>query len=419
MATNIPPHNLGEVIDAVTHFLDNPDSTPEDLMAFVKGPDLPTGATIMGRQGIRDAYETGRGSIKVRAVTTIEEGTQGRSNIVVSELPYQVNKARLAEKIADLVKTGKVKDVVDVRDESNREGMRLVIVCKRGANPQVVLNQLYKQTQLQDSIGVIMLALVDDVPRTLNLAEMIGYYVDHQVDVVARRTQYDKRKAEERDHIVQGLLIALANLDEVIKIIRASQDSEEARTKLMKKFKLSEIQANHILDMPLRRLTRLAREELEQEHEELVARIAYLDSLLQDPKKLRSVIKDELAEIRKKHANARRTKIRADEGEIDIEDLIAEEDVVITVTRAGYVKRVAVDTFRRQGRGGKGIRGATLKEEDVVANVFTTTTHHWLLFFTTKGKVYRVKVHEVPDASRIARGLYAANLPGVAITGEE
>jgi DNA gyrase subunit A len=419
MATNIPPHNLGEVIDAVTHFLDHPDSTPEDLMAFVKGPDFPTGATIMGRQGIRDAYETGRGSIKVRAVTTIEEGTQGRSNIVVSELPYQVNKARLAEKIAELVKTGKVKDVVDVRDESNREGMRLVIVCKRSANPQVVLNQLYKQTQLQDSIGVIMLALVDDVPRTLNLAEMIGYYVDHQVDVVSRRTAFDKRKAEERDHIVQGLLIALANLDEVIKIIRASQDSEEARTKLMKKFKLSEIQANHILDMPLRRLTRLAREELEQEHQELIERIAYLDSLLKDPKKLRGVIKDELAEIRKKHANARRTRIRADEGEIDIEDLIAEEDVVITVTRAGYVKRVAVDTFRRQGRGGKGIRGATLKEEDVVANVFTTTTHHWLLFFTTKGKVYRVKVHEVPDSSRTARGLYAANLPGVAISGDE
>jgi DNA gyrase subunit A len=419
MATNIPPHNLGEVIDAVTHFLDHPESTPEDLMAFVKGPDFPTGATIMGRQGIRDAYETGRGSIKVRAVTTIEEGTQGRSNIVVTELPYQVNKARLAEKVAELVKTGKVKDVVDVRDESNREGMRLVIVCKRGANPQVVLNQLYKQTQLQDSIGVIMLALVDDVPRTLNLAEMIGYYVDHQVDVVSRRTAYDKRKAEERDHIVQGLLIALANLDEVIKIIRGSQDSEEARTKLMKKFKLSEVQANHILDMPLRRLTRLALEELEQEHRELLERIAYLDSLLKDPKKLRGVIKDELAEIRKKHANARRTRIRADEGEIDIEDLIAEEDVVITVTRAGYVKRVAVDTFRRQGRGGKGIRGTTLKEEDVVANVFTTTTHHWLLFFTTKGKVYRVKVHEVPDSSRTARGLYAANLPGVAIAGDE
>jgi DNA gyrase subunit A len=388
-------------------------------MKFVKGPDFPTGATIMGRQGIRDAYETGRGSIKVRAVTTIEEGSQGRSVIVVSELPYQVNKARVAEKIADLVKAGKVKDVVDVKDESNRKGMRLVIVCKRGANPQVVLNQLYKQTQLQESFGVIMLALVDGIPRTLTLAEMIGYYVDHQVDVVTRRTQYEKRRAEERDHIVQGLLIALQNLDEVIRIIRGSADSEEARTKLMKKFKLSEIQANHILDMPLRRLTRLAREELEKEHEDLVGKIAHLDSLLKDPKKLRNVIKEELAETRKKHANARRTRIRADEGEIDIEDLIAEEDVVITVTRAGYVKRVQIDTFRRQGRGGKGIRGTTLKEEDVVSNVFTTTTHHWLLVFTTRGKVYRVKVHEVPDSSRTARGVYAANLPGVAISGDE
>jgi DNA gyrase subunit A len=419
MATNIPPHNMGEVIDAVVHYLDNPEATPEELMKFVKGPDFPTGATIMGRQGIRDAYETGRGSIKVRAVTTIEEGSQGRSVIVVSELPYQVNKARVAEKIADLVKAGKVKDVVDVKDESNRKGMRLVIVCKRGANPQVVLNQLYKQTQLQESFGVIMLALVDGIPRTLTLAEMIGYYVDHQVDVVTRRTQYEKRRAEERDHIVQGLLIALQNLDEVIRIIRGSADSEEARTKLMKKFKLSEIQANHILDMPLRRLTRLAREELEKEHEDLVGKIAHLDSLLKDPKKLRNVIKEELAETRKKHANARRTRIRADEGEIDIEDLIAEEDVVITVTRAGYVKRVQIDTFRRQGRGGKGIRGTTLKEEDVVSNVFTTTTHHWLLVFTTRGKVYRVKVHEVPDSSRTARGVYAANLPGVAISGDE
>jgi DNA gyrase subunit A len=419
MATNIPPHNLGEVIDAVTHFLDNPEATPDELMRFVKGPDFPTGATIMGRQGIRDAYETGRGSIKVRAVCTIEEGSQGRSNIVVTELPYQVNKARLAEKIADLVKLGKTKDIADVKDESNRQGMRLVIVCKRGANAQVVLNQLYKQTQLQESFGVIMLALVDGVPRTLNLAEMIGYYVDHQVDVVTRRTRYDERRAEERDHIVQGLLIALANLDEVIKIIRASQDADEARTKLMKKFKLSEVQANHILDMPLRRLTRLAREELEREHEELLERIAYLDSLLQDPKKLRSVISEELAEIRKKHANTRRTAIRADEGDLDVEDLIAEEDVVLTVSRAGYVKRVAIDTFRRQGRGGKGVKGTSLKEEDVIKNVFTTTTHHWLLVFTTRGKVYRVKVHEVPDASRTARGIYAANLPGVVVSADE
>ena len=420
MATNIPPHNLGEVIDAVVHTIDHPDATPADLMKFVKGPDFPTGASIMGKQGIKDAYETGRGSIKVRAVTTIEEGSAGRSNIVVTELPYQVNKARLAEKIAELVKTGRIKEIADVQDHSSgRAGMRLVIVLKRGANPHVVLNQLYKHTQLQDSFGVIMLALVDNVPRTLNLAEMIGYYVDHQVDVVTRRTKFEKRKAEERDHIVQGLLIALGHLDQVIKIIRASQDAEEARTKLMSTFKLSEIQANHILDMPLRRLTKLARAELEKEHKDLLARIRYLNSLLKDPKKLRAVIKEELAEIRKKHADARRSQIKAEEGEFDIEDLIAEEDVVITVSRAGYVKRVPIDTFRRQGRGGKGIKGATLKEEDVIANVFTTTTHHWLLFFTTKGKVYRVKVHEVPDSTRIARGLYAANLPGVQVSADE
>jgi DNA gyrase subunit A len=420
MATNIPPHNLGEVIDAVIHTLDHPEATPAQLMKFVKGPDFPTGAVIMGRDGIRDAYETGRGSIKIRAVCSVEEGSGGRARIVVTELPYQVNKARLAEKIAELVRTGKVKEIADLKDHSSgRAGMRLVIDLKRGANPQVVLNQLYKHTQLQESFGVIMLALVDGIPRTLNLAEAIGYYVDHQVDVVTRRARFDLRKAEERDHIVQGLLIALDHLDEVIKIIRASQDAERARTKLMSTFKLSEIQANHILDMPLRRLTKLARTELEQEHKELLDRIKYLKALLKDPKKIRGVIKEELLEIKKKHADPRRTQIRADEGSFDIEDLIAEEDVVITVSRAGYVKRVPIDTFRRQGRGGKGVRGATLKEEDVVTNVFTTTTHHWLLFFTTKGKVYRVKVHEVPDSSRTARGLYAANLPGVAIAGDE
>jgi DNA gyrase subunit A len=420
MATNIPPHNLGEVIDAVIHTLDHPEATPAQLMKFVKGPDFPTGAVIMGRDGIRDAYETGRGSIKIRAVCSVEEGSGGRARIVVTELPYQVNKARLAEKIAELVRTGKVKEIADLKDHSSgRAGMRLVIDLKRGANPQVVLNQLYKHTQLQESFGVIMLALVDGIPRTLNLAEAIGYYVDHQVDVVTRRARFDLRKAEERDHIVQGLLIALDHLDEVIKIIRASQDAERARTKLMSTFKLSEIQANHILDMPLRRLTKLARTELEQEHKELLDRIKYLKAVLKDPKKIRGVIKEELLEIKKKHADPRRTQIRADEGSFDIEDLIAEEDVVITVSRAGYVKRVPIDTFRRQGRGGKGVRGATLKEEDVVTNVFTTTTHHWLLFFTTKGKVYRVKVHEVPDSSRTARGLYAANLPGVAIAGDE
>jgi DNA gyrase subunit A len=389
-------------------------------MKFVKGPDFPTGAVILGKEGIHDAYQTGRGSIKVRAVCSIEEVTGGRSRIVVSELPYQVNKARLLEKIADLVKAGRVKDIADLNDHSSgREGMRVAIDLKRGANPQVVLNQLYKHTQLQDNFSVIMLALVDGVPRTLNLAEVIGYYVDHQIEVVTRRTAYEKRKAEERDHIVQGLLIALDHLDEVIKIIRGSQDADEARTKLIRKFKLTEIQANHILDMPLRRLTRLAREELEAEHAELLARIKRLASILRSPAKLRGVIKDELEQIKAKHADARRTSLKADEGDLDLEDLIAEEDVVITVSRAGYVKRVPIDTFRRQGRGGKGVKGANLKEEDVVANVFTTTTHHWLLFFTTKGKVYRVKVHEVPDSSRTARGLFAANLPGVQISGDE
>ena len=414
MATNIPPHNLGEVIDAVAHFLDNPESTPEELMRFVKGPDVPTGAVVMGRQGIKDMYETGRGSIKVRAVAHIEEGSAGRSKIVVTELPYQVNKARVAEKIAELANAGRLKDVADVRDESNKEGMRLVIYTKRAANPQVVLNQLYRHTQLQDNFGAIMLALVDNVPRTLNLAELIGYYIDHQVDVVTRRTQYELRRAEERDHIVQGLLIALANLDEVIKIIRGSQDADEARKKLMTKFKLSEIQANHILDMPLRRLTRLAREELEQEHKDLLATIKRLKALLRDPKKIRARIKEELLEVRKRFADPRRTQLKADEGELDVEDLISEEDVVITVSRAGYVKRQPIDAFRRQGRGGKGVIGANLKEEDVIKHVFTTTTHHWMLFFTSKGKVYRVKVHEIPESGRTARGTYAANLVGVA-----
>jgi DNA gyrase subunit A len=420
MATNMPPHNLGEVIDGVIHFVDHPEAKPLELMKFVKGPDFPTGGLILGKDGIKDAYTTGRGSIKVRAVCSIEEAPNGRQRIVVTELPYQVNKARLAEKIAELVRSGRLKDVADIKDHSSgREGMRLVIDLKRGANPQVVLNQLYKHTQLQDSFGVINLALVDGVPKTLNLAELVGYYVDHQIEVVTRRTRYELRKAEERDHIVKGLLIALDNLDAVIKVIRGSQDAEEARGKLMEQFKLSEIQANHILDMPLRRLTRLARAELEQEHKDLLARIRYLKGLLKDPKKIRGVIKEELLEIKRKYADKRRTQLKADEGELDAEDLIAEEDVVITVSRAGYVKRQPIENFRRQGRGGKGIRGANLKEEDVINDVFTTSTHHWLLFFTSRGKVYRVKVHEVPESGRTARGTYAANLPGVSIAGDE
>jgi DNA gyrase subunit A len=420
MATNIPPHNLAEVVDAVSAAIDNPDITVRQLMRHMKGPDFPTGGIIMGKDGIRDYFNTGRGSIRVRGRAIIEEDSRGRQKLVITEIPYQVNPLRVAEKIEELRQSRRMPEIAAVRNESSsRAGMRVVVELGRAANPHIVLNRLYKNTQLQESFGVINLALVDGVPRTLPLTETIQHYITHQIEVVTRRTRYELRKAEERDHIVQGLIIALANLDEVIKIIRGSADADEARTKLMTRFKLSEIQANHILDMPLRRLTRLEREKLEEEHKELLATIRRLKALLKDPKKIRGVIKDELSEIKKKHSDPRRTEIRADEGEIDIEDLVAEQDVFITVSRAGYVKRMPVETYRRQGRGGRGVRGATLKEEDVIAHVFTTTTRHWLLFFTNSGKVYRVKVHEVPEGSRTARGTYAANLPGVSLSGDE
>src|SRR5436190_4142758 len=426
MATNIPPHNLGEVIDATIAQIDDPNITIAGLMKHVKGPDFPTGAAIVGRQGIKEAYETGRGSIRMRGIATIEETRTGTQRLVITEVPYQVNPASLLTKIAELRKDGKVKDIAtdssskqSIRNESGKQGMRLIVELRRGANPHVVLNQLYKHTQLQETFGVIMLSIVDGVPLVLNLKEMLGHYIDHQVDVVTRRTRYQLRKAEERDHIVQGLLIALDNLDAVIKIIRGSQDSEEARTKLMQRFKLSEIQANHILDMPLRRLTRLARAELEQEHKDLLAQIKYLQALLKDPKKILGVIKDELTEIKNKFADDRRTQLKADEGDLDVEDLVADEDVIITVSRGGYVKRVQIETYRRQGRGGRGVKGAALKEEDIIKHVFTTTTKHWLLFFTSKGKVYRVKVWDIPEGSRTARGMFAANLPGVVVSADE
>jgi DNA gyrase subunit A len=420
MATNIPPHNLGEVVDAVIAMIDDPDVSLRDLMKKVKGPDFPTGAIIMGRDGIRQAYETGRGSVRMRSRVTIEENRQGRQQLVVTEIPYMVNKARLAEKIAQLVTSRRIVDISDIRDESSkRGGMRLVVVLRKGANPHVVLNQLYKQTQLQDSFGVNMVALVDGVPRTLGLVAMIRHYIDHQIVVTTRRSQFELRKAEERDHVVQGLLIALDHIDEVIAIIRAAQDVNEARTNLIRRFELSEVQANHILDMQLRRLTRLSRQELEQEHHELLERIEYLKDLLASPDKLLSVVKDELLEIRKKYADARRTEIRADEGDLELEDLIQEQDVILTITRAGYVKRLAMEAYRRQGRGGKGVIGGNLKEDDIISQVFTTTTHHWLLVFTNVGKVYRVKVHEVPESTRQARGTYVANLPGMAFGPDE
>ncbi|HEX8099505.1 MAG TPA: DNA gyrase subunit A, partial [Actinomycetota bacterium] len=419
MATNIPPHNLGEVIDGVVAVIDNPDLSIPDLMKKIKGPDFPTAGLIIGREGIRDAYRTGRGSVKMRARVEIEEGRNGRQRIVVTELPYMVNKARLAEKIAHLVQTRRVSDIADLKDESSRVGMRLVIDLRRNANAQIVLNQLYKFTQLQENFGVNMLALVEGVPRTLNLKQVVLHYIDHQVDVVTRRSRFDLRKAEERDHIVQGLLIALDNIDAVIRLIRSAADTEDARSKLMKRFKLSEVQANYILDMPLRRLTRLERQKLEDEHKELLATIKRLKALLKSPAAIRGVVKDELLDVRKRFADKRRTELKADEGEFDLEDLIQETDVVITVSRAGYVKRLPIETYRRQGRGGRGVIGANLKQDDIIAHVFTTTTHNWLLVFTNKGKVYRAKVHEVPEASRTGRGTYVANLPGMGFGADE
>ena len=421
MATNVPPHNLGEVIDGVVAMIENPDVSISDLRKKIKGPDFPTAGMIIGREGIREAYETGRGSVKMRARVTFEEGRQGRVRLVVTELPYMVNKARLAEKIADLVtRQRKITDIADLKDESSgRGGMRLVIDLKRNANPHVVLNQLYKHTQMQDTFGVNMLALVDGVPRTLNLKQVIGHYINHQVEVVTRRSRYELRKAEERDHIVLGLLIALGNIDEVIKIIRGSSNAEQARDRLMKRFKLTEIQANYILDMPLRRLTRLERQKLEDEHKELLATIDRLTKLLASPTELLALVKTEVLEVRKKFTDARRTEIRAEEGEFDVEDLIQETDVIITITRAGYVKRLPLETYKRQARGGRGVIGANLKADDIISQVFTTTTHHWLLVFTNRGRVYRAKVHEVPEGSRTGRGTYVANLPGMGFGADE
>jgi DNA gyrase subunit A len=420
MATNIPPHNLREVIDGVIAAIDKPDISAQQLMRYIKGPDFPTGGIVMGKDGIKDYFRSGRGSIRMRGRVTVEEDSRGRQKLVVTEVPFQVNPLRIAEKAEELRQSKRVPEIARVSNESsNRSGMRIVVELTRNANPHIVLNKLYKTTQLQESFGVINLALVDSVPRTLGIADTIQHYISHQVEVVTRRTRYELRRAEERDHIVQGLLVALENLDAVIKVIRGSADTDEARGKLMKRFKLSEIQANHILDMPLRRLTRLERQKLDEEHKELVATIKRLKTLLKDPRRIKGVIKDELKEVREKYGDERRTELAADEGEIDIEDLITEQDVVVTVSRAGYVKRLPVETYRRQGRGGRGVRGQNLKEEDVVAHAFTTTTRHWLLFFTNSGKVYRVKAHEVPEGTRTARGTYAANLPGVALTSDE
>ena len=407
MATSIPPHNLCEVIDASVKLIDEPEATVDDLIKIVKGPDFPTGAIIMGKSSVREAYRTGQGKAIVRAVTEIEETSHGKQQIIVTEIPYQVNKARLIEKIADLVRDKRVEGITAIRDESNRKGMRIVIELKRDTNANIVLNRLYKHTQLQDTISMIMLALVDGRPKILNLKEIISEYLKHQKEVVTRRTLFDKKKAEARAHILEGYLIALDNIDEIIKIIRSSYN--DAKEKLMKRFELSEIQAQAILDMQLRRLQGLEKEKIEKEYQELLKKIAYYAELLADEHKLMGVIKEELIEIKEKWGDKRKTKIKADAQEIDEEDLIEEEKVCITLTHLGYVKRVPVDNYKAQRRGGKGITGLTTRENDFVKNMIMTSTHDYLMFFTNTGKAHRIKAYEIPEATRTAKGTPIVN----------
>ncbi|MDI7246384.1 MAG: DNA gyrase subunit A [Bacillota bacterium] len=410
MATNIPPHNLGEVIDGVIMLIDNPDASVKELMMAIKGPDFPTGGLIMGRDGIRDAYTTGRGSIKMRARARIETSSGGKTRILVTEIPYQVNKARLVESIAELVRDKKIDGISDLRDESDREGMRVVIELRRDANPNVVLNQLYKHTQMQETFGVIMLVLVDGQPRVLNLKETLHYYVEHQKEVVTRRTRFELAKAEERAHILEGLKIALDNLDAIITLIRESRTPDIARQGLMKKFRLSEKQAQAILDMRLQRLTGLERKKIEDEYVDVIKLIAKLKAILADEKRVLQVIKEELLAVKQEYSDPRRTEITSAATKIDVEDLIAEEDIVVTLTHQGYVKRLPLTTYRNQRRGGRGVAGMNTKEEDFVEHLFVTTTHDYILFFTDKGRMYSVKAYEVPEASRQARGTAVVNL---------
>lgn len=411
MATNIPPHNLGETIDAACMVLDNPDVTTEELMTVLPGPDFPTGGMIMGRKGIVDAYETGRGSMTIRAKCEIKEKKNGRYLIIVKEIPYAVNRSRLLEKMGELIRDKKLPEISNVHDGADRHGIDIIIELKQNAIPQVVLNKLYKHTQLQVSFGANMLSLVDNVPRTLSLKEMLHYYLLHQEDVIVRRTRYDLQKAEDRAHIVRGLLIALDNIDEVIHIIRSSKVDSEARSRLMERFGLSEIQSNAILEMRLRRLTGLEYNKLVEELKELEERIDYYKRVLQDESLVRQIIKEEMLEIKQKYNTPRKTKIVATAAkDIEVEDLIAEEDMVVTVTKAGYVKRLPLTTYRQQKRGGKGMQGVNLKDNDFVEHLFIASTHAYMLFFSTAGKVYRLKVYELPEASRHARGTAIVNL---------
>lgn len=410
MATNIPPHNLGETIDATCMMLDNPDVTTEELMTVLPGPDFPTGAIIMGREGIKEAYETGRGSLTIRSKCRIEEGKNGKSSIVISEIPYQVNRTNLLKKIADLVRDKKLPEVSAVHDAADRSGIDIIIDLKQNAIPQVVLNKLYKHTQLQVGFGCNMLALVNGVPRTLSLKEMLHYYILHQEEVIERRTRYDLAKAEARAHILEGFVIALDDIDKVISIIRSSKTDVEAKERLMEAFKLSEKQSEAILEMRLRRLTGLEREKIENELAELRESISYYKQLLNDTNMVHGVIKDELLEIKSRYSTPRKTKITGAVKELNVEDLIAEEEVAVTVTKAGYIKRLPVSTYRQQKRGGKGMQGVNLKESDFVEHLFIASTHDYILFFSNKGKVYRLKVYEIPEASRHARGNAIVNL---------
>ncbi|WP_026887749.1 DNA gyrase subunit A [Clostridium beijerinckii] len=416
MATNIPPHNLAEIIDGTVMLIDNPESTVLELMTKITGPDFPTGATIMGKAGIRAAYETGKGKIIVRANTDIEE-ENGRHSIIVTEIPYQVNKAKLVENIADLVKDKKITGISDLRDESDRDGMRIVIELKRDANPSIVLNLLYKHTKLQDTFGIIMLALVNNEPKVLNLKQILENYVEFQKEVITRRTVFDLNKAEARAHILEGLKIALDNIDEVISIIRNSNTTEIAKNTLMERFEFSEKQSQAILEMRLRRLTGLERGKIEEEYNELMKQIEYLKSILASEEKLLDVIKQELIEIKNRYSDERKSKIEKIVNEIDIEDLIQEEDVVITLTHSGYIKRISADTYSSQRRGGKGIQAMSTKEDDFVEHLMITSTHSDVLFFTNKGRVYKLRAYEVPDAGRQAKGTNLINL--IAIEPDE
>ena len=415
MATNIPPHNLREVIQAVVKMIDNKvqedrDTDIEELLPIVKGPDFPTGGIILGTRGVEEAYRTGRGKIRVRGVTSIESMPNGKSRIIVSELPYMVNKARLIEKIAELVKDKKIDGITDLRDESDREGMRICIELRKDANANVIMNQLYKHTQIQDSFGVIMLALVNNEPKVMNLKDILTYYIMHQEEVVTRRTQYDLNKAEERDHILQGLLIALDNIDEVIQIIRSSENTQVAKDRLIQRFKLTDVQAQAIVDMRLRALTGLERSKLEQEHADLLEKIKEFKAILADKKLLLGVIKEEILIISEKYGDDRRTKFGYDEYDIDMEDLIPRENTVIAMTSLGYIKRMTVDNFKTQNRGGRGIKGMSTIDDDYIEDLLMTTTHHYLMFFTNYGRVYRLKAYEIPEAGRTARGTAIINL---------